>query len=81
MGTGFLSEFSASFSDFLGTTNGSFKNKLAQAKELALKEMVNNAKDVDANAILGISYNVITTNNNMFIVTATGTAVKLLEEA
>lgn len=80
LGTGFLSEFTAQVSDAFGTTNQSFKGKLSYAKQLAIKDMLANAKKMKANAIIGIDFDILNTINNMFIVSVNGTAVKIIKE-
>ena len=77
LGTGFLSEFSASISDFLGTENQSFSDKLESAKDSATKKLTNKAISLNANAIIGIDYDYVNFSSNIIGVIANGTAVKI----
>lgn len=75
LGTGFLSEFKASFADFLGNESDKFAEKLEKAKEAAMRRMTVNAMKRGGNAIIGIDFDYITFPNNMIGVVANGTAV------
>jgi uncharacterized protein YbjQ (UPF0145 family) len=50
---------------------------LREAKEIALQEMQQRAKEMNANAILGVDldYETVGGNGGMLMVTASGTAV------
>lgn len=80
MGTGFASEFGASFADFLGAKAKGFSDKLASAKNEAYKILLDNARLVSANAVVGIKYSLSTTINNMLLVSFVGTAVVILKK-
>lgn len=75
LGTGFMSEFSASVSDLFGTQSNIFANKMAQAKQGALVNLIKNALLKEANALIGVDFDYITFNNNILGVSANGTAV------
>lgn len=75
LGTGFMSEFSASVSDLFGTQSNLFANKMAQAKQGALVNLIKSALMKDANALIGVDFDYITFNNNILGVSANGTAV------
>ena len=77
MGTGFLSEFSASVNDFFGTTSGLFEGKISLAKQKAQEQMIIKAMALGANALIGVDFDITTFNNNMIGVSANGTAVKI----
>ncbi len=77
LGTGFMSEFSASVSDFFGTQSNLFANKMAQAKHGALTNLIKNALMEGANALIGVDFDYITFNNNILGVSANGTAVEI----
>lgn len=81
LGTGFLSEFKASFSDLLGEESNAFMDKMRQAREASMKRLKKNALDLEANAVLGIHFSVLTLGQNMMGVSATGTAVLLEPDA
>lgn len=75
MGTGFLSEFSASINDFLGSTSAEFSEKIVKAREMALSKMINASVAKGGNAIIGVDFDYTTFGNNMIAVSANGTSV------
>lgn len=75
LGTGFYSELSASISDILGISAKAFEGKISQAKRHAQEQMIINAITINANAIIGIDFDITTFSNNMIGVSANGTAV------
>jgi uncharacterized protein YbjQ (UPF0145 family) len=77
LGTGFLSELGAGLADFLGTRAESFQKKLREAKNAALRELRHQAVEMDADAIVGMALNYMTFANNLLMLSASGTAVKL----
>ena len=74
-GTGWLSELSADFNDFFGTESNTFARKMEYCRKAALKKIYTKAKKLNANAMIGISYETMTFRNNMIGIMATGTAV------
>lgn len=79
LGTGMFSEFSLAVNDFLGTTSDTYQNKLANAKQDALEKLKLIAASINANAIIGIDFDVLTLSNNALVVSANGTAVKIVK--
>ena len=75
LGTGFISEFAASWSDAFGTTSNTFAGKMKTAKQKALKQLMANAMITGANAVIGIDFDYTMLSNNMLGVSANGTAV------
>ena len=75
LGTGFLSEFSASFSDLFGSESNKFSDKIITAKEDAKKKMMDNVINVGGNAVIGVDFDYIMFGNNMIGVSVNGTAV------
>lgn len=75
LGTGFLSELSSQLNDLIGTTSGTFENKLSKAKVMALNKVIEKATSIGANALIGVSYDMMTLSNNMLVVSVNGTAV------
>lgn len=75
LGTGFLSEFSAGFSDFFGSASNQFAEKMVRAKGAAKKKLIDNVIDAGGNAVIGVDFDYITFGNNMIGVSANGTAV------
>lgn len=77
LGTGFLSESTASFSDFFGVESQRFSSKLEEARNIATYKLVVKAMGSEANAIIGIDFDYIMFNKNMIGVIVNGTAVKV----
>lgn len=75
LGTGFLSEFSASFSDFFGSESNKFADKIIDAKEAAKQKLINNVIKAGGNAVIGVDFDYIMFGNNMIGVSVNGTAV------
>ena len=77
MGTGFLPEVSASFSDFFGNTSLSFEQKIESVRDAVTEKLVLKALKENTNAIIGIDYDYAMFNANMIGVIASGTCVTL----
>ena len=60
-----------------GKRSGGYEKELLAARTEALREMEARAKDMGANAIIGVKmdYEVLGTDNGMLMVTCSGTAV------
>ncbi|CAK7081740.1 putative heavy metal-binding protein [Tissierella carlieri] len=76
-GVDFIKDFAASLTNFFGGRSGSYEGELIQAREEALREMESRARQMGANAVVGvdIDYEVLGQGGNMLMVTASGTAV------
>ena len=76
-GVNFIKDIFSGIRDFLGGRSGTYEAELAEAREEAIKEMIQRAEALGANAIIGIDidYEVIGQNNGMLMVSASGTAV------
>ena len=80
LGTGFLSEFTASFSDALGIESSTFAKKMSEAKQGALNNLIMNALLQGGNDLIGVDFDYITFSNNILGVSANGTAVVIEKE-
>lgn len=76
-GVDFIKDFKAGLSNFFGGRAGSYEGELINAREEALKEMEHRARELGANAVVGVDvdYEVLGQGGNMLMVTASGTAV------
>ncbi len=76
-GVNFIKDFAAGLSNFFGGRSGSYEGELIEAREAAIREMEKRARNLGANAIVGvdIDYEVLGQGGNMLMVTASGTAV------
>jgi len=81
IGANIFKDLFAAVRDVVGGRAGAYEDALRSARQEALREMSNRAKDVGANAIIGvdIDYEVIGKAGSMLMVTSAGTAVRLGE--
>ena len=79
VGANVLKDFMASLSDFFGGRSGSYEKVLREAKDTSLREMEERARNIGANAIVGIDidYETIGEGNSMIMVSCSGTAVRI----
>ena len=76
-GVDFVKDFVAGLSNFFGGRSGTYEEELLNARETALRELEERARNMGANAVVGvdIDYEVLGSDNGMLMVTASGTAV------
>ena len=77
LGANIFRDFFASIRDIVGGRSAAYEKELRKAKDMALEEMREQAKNLGANAIVGIDidYETIGANSSMLMVSASGTAV------
>jgi uncharacterized protein YbjQ (UPF0145 family) len=75
-GVDFVKDFTAGLTNFFGGRAGSYEGELVQARDDAIREMVQRATQIGVNAIVGVDldYEVLG-QGNMLMVIASGTAV------
>lgn len=80
IGANFIKDFFAGIRDIVGGRSGSYEKVLREAKDSAMSEMVDRARELGADAIVGIDldYETVGPNGGMLMVTASGTAVQFL---
>ena len=80
IGANFIKDFFAGIRDIVGGRSGSYEKVLREAKDSAMAEMVDRARELGADAIVGIDldYETVGPNGGMLMVTASGTAVQLI---
>jgi uncharacterized protein YbjQ (UPF0145 family) len=78
-GVNFIKDFKASLRDIVGGRSGSYEQELINARAQALRELEERARQMNADAVVGIDidYEVLGQNGSMLMVSASGTAVKL----
>lgn len=76
-GVNFMKDIGAGLRNFFGGRSQGYEDELINAREEAIREMEQRAKDIGANAVIGvdIDYEVLGADNGMLMVTASGTAV------
>ena len=79
IGANIFKDFFASIRDIVGGRSGSYERVLREAKEIALREMQEQAAERGASAVIGIDldYETLGAKSGMLMVTASGTAVKI----
>lgn len=78
-GVNFVKDFVAGLSNFFGGRSGTYEEELINARQQAMDEMEQRAAQLGADAVVGvdIDYEVLSADNGMLMVTASGTAVRL----
>lgn len=79
IGSGFLTDFTSSWTDVVGAKSKSIENKLHIIKQDVINKLCEKAKRMRCNAIIGLNVDVdeISSGQRMiFMITAVGTAVK-----
>ena len=79
-GVNFIRDIAASIRNIIGGRSGSYEEELINARSQAMQEMSDRAAKLGADAVVGIDidYEVLGQDNGMLMVTASGTAVKLV---
>lgn len=79
LGANIFRDFFAGIRDIVGGRSGAYEQALREAKNIAVREMEDEARRLGANAVIGVDldYENITTGNSggMLMVSASGTAV------
>ena len=77
IGANIVKDFFAGVRDVVGGRSSSYEKVLREAKDTALREMIERAQAMGANAIVGIDidYETIGANGSMLMVATSGTAV------
>ncbi len=79
IGANIFRDMFASVRDVVGGRAGGYERALAGARDAAMEEMIDAAKQMGANGVIGIDfdYEVLGETNGMMMVAVSGTAVKL----
>lgn len=82
MGTNFVKDWMAGITDTVGGRSKSYEKSIRKGKDIALKEMADEAADIGANAVIAVDldYEVLGKENGMMMVVASGTAVLVREQ-
>jgi uncharacterized protein YbjQ (UPF0145 family) len=69
----------AGITNIIGGRAGGYEKALREARDIALQEMIDEARRMGADAVVGVDldYESLGADNGMLMVTAAGTAVKL----
>jgi uncharacterized protein YbjQ (UPF0145 family) len=79
IGANIFKDFLAGIRDIIGGRASSYERVLREAKDTAMSEMINRARNYGADAIVGIDldYETLGKAGSMLMVSVSGTAVKL----
>ena len=80
MGTNVFRDFFAGITDLVGGRSGTYESELRKAKDFAIAQMVEDAGNLGADAVVGVDLDYEHLgggNRSMLMVTANGTAVRL----
>lgn len=77
LGANIFRDFFAGIRDIVGGRSAAYEEELRKAKDIALKEMQEQAQGLGANAVVGVDLDYETVGQGMLMVTASGTAVTI----
>lgn len=79
IGANFIKDILGGLRDFFGGRSSTYEKVMEEAKQSALRELVDKARAMGADAVIGIDldFETIGANGSMLMVSASGTAVKL----
>ncbi|NOZ81867.1 MAG: heavy metal-binding domain-containing protein [Candidatus Micrarchaeota archaeon] len=75
LGANILKDLFAGLRDIVGGRSAAYEKELRKAKEIAISEMVEEARRLGANAVVGVDLDYETIGGSMLMVSASGTAV------
>jgi uncharacterized protein YbjQ (UPF0145 family) len=77
LGANIFRDLFAGLRDIVGGRSAAYEKELRGAREMAMGEMAASARDLGANAVIGVDldYEVLGQNNGMLMVSVSGTAV------
>lgn len=74
-GIGYSRDLSAAFTNMMGGRSKEYEEELVNSRADALREMMERAEKIGANAIVGVKVDYETMQGSMLMVIASGTAV------
>lgn len=77
MGANIVLDLFASVRDIVGGRSGAYESKLKEARDVAMEEMKQLAKQKGANAIVGVDVDYEVVRDGMLMVAVSGTAVRI----
>lgn len=75
MGANVVRDVFASITDIVGGRSGAYESKLQDARETALRELEDRAREAGGNAVVGVDLDYEVVGQSMLMVSASGTAV------
>jgi uncharacterized protein YbjQ (UPF0145 family) len=78
MGANIIRDFMAGITDIIGGRASAYEQSLVEAKRIALEEMIQEAENMGANAVIGVDLDYETVGQgSMLMVSVSGTAIIL----
>ncbi|MEL6509098.1 MAG: heavy metal-binding domain-containing protein [Pseudomonadota bacterium] len=77
MGANVVRDVFAPITDIVGGRSGVYESKLQDARDTALAELEDRAREKGANAVVGVDLDYEVVGNSMLMVSASGTAVTI----
>jgi len=79
LGANIFQDFFAGIRDIVGGRSAAYERELKKAKDIAIAEMIQQARALGGNAVLGVDLDdeTIGANGSMLMVSASGTAVQV----
>ena len=77
MGANVVRDVFASITDIVGGRSGAYESKLQDARDTAISELQDRARDLGADAVVGVDLDYEVVGQSMLMVSASGTAVTL----
>ncbi len=78
MGTNFVRDFFARVTDKIGGRSDAYQKEIQKARGLALEDLIEEAEEYGANAVVGVSMDVEVIGDSMLMVIVSGTAVTVI---
>lgn len=75
IGANIVRDFFSGIRDVVGGRSGAYEQGLREAKSIAIKEMIDQATRLGANAVIGVDLDYEAIDGSMLMVSANGTAV------
>ncbi|MEM6620480.1 MAG: heavy metal-binding domain-containing protein [Pseudomonadota bacterium] len=75
MGANIVRDFYASVTDIVGGRSGMYEEKLQDARDTAMRELEERAREMGANAVVGVDLDYEVVGDSMLMVSVSGTAV------
>jgi uncharacterized protein YbjQ (UPF0145 family) len=81
IGAHMFKDIFAGLRDIFGGRSGTYERVLQEAREAAITEILEQARGMGANAVIGLKldFGSVGANNSMLMVSATGTAVRFVQ--
>jgi len=77
MGANIVRDLFASVTDIIGGRSGAYESKLRDGRQIALREMSDEAAKLGGDAVVGVDLDYEVVREGMLMISASGTAVKL----